>query len=167
MENKRNSVIEKTIKDLNTLSYLLHLKKLCLPTNEFLLAVDSGRYFSLIHQNIEQLIGQLEQQHSDDSISNMFLPDFLMKTNNDYLEILDSILMTLIQDYKQVERWSNKQADQLLEGLCLNQKRSIQMMNDEITEKKRDYFNNTSRKKNIYKRKNEPFDSEAILNDIL
>lgn len=169
METTKNNTIPKLIKDLSTLSYLLHLKKFYLPANEFLSTVDLERYFSLIHQNIEQLIEQVAEKESDILLNDAFLPDTIQQKNDYrfYLDILDEALKSLINDYTQASKWYGKQDSHQLEGLLLSQKHSFQIMGDEVTSKQQAYLYDTPREKNIYQRKNEPFDSEAILNDIL
>ncbi|MDT2612879.1 hypothetical protein [Enterococcus dongliensis] len=168
------SDLQKIIEKLNRLSYLLHLKQCSIPSNNNFSSVDSERIFSVIHQFIEQLLMQkIEQKKITLSeINQLFQVEIIddekiMTDAKYYLEQLDRELTEILNKYTQVIQYYQQNDNGLTLGILCNQNQRLKLLIDEFRSKKANYPNELPDKQRILNRRNEPFDSEAILDDLL
>lgn len=162
------------IKKLNQLSYLLHLKQFSIPSNNNFSSVDLERILAVVHQYIEQLLAQeIEQEQlSLQEINQLFQvrivdEQIIMTDAKYYLELLDEELNSVLNEYKQaIHHYQQNNSEPIL-GVLYNQIQRFKLLVDEFKTKKETYPDCFTGKQRILKRRNEPFDSEAILDDLL
>lgn len=168
------SNLKSIVKELNQLSYLLHLKQYSIPSNNDFSSVDLERTFTLVHQFIEQLLTQ-EFEHEPLTLSELnglfevtVIDDARVLTDAEmYLDLLDETLSGVLNEYKQAIDDYRKNNSELTLGVLYNQIQRIGLLTDEFKKKKDSYPDRALENQRILKRRNEPFDSEAILDDLL
>lgn len=161
-------------KKLSNLSYLLHFKGVFIPKSRSVTNVDVEKTMILIHSYINQQTEYLVKYDKTiqlEQLDNSFRPEkigqILTITNeSEYLSLIDKEISNLIVMYKELLNKLELSRNEYLYGLLTNQIKGMTAIYNKIIYDEENYKNNIVSYSTHPPRINEPFDSEAVLDDL-